>query len=76
MLKIPISYYQKIELTEFVQSGAFYTLSCKRKKEDFMNKYLDDNGNISAQIILRQFRKLVAKVVSGKSRHSFYYLPL
>ncbi|KAM5165170.1 cyclic GMP-AMP synthase-like [Mantella aurantiaca] len=65
MLKIPISDDQRIGLTEFGMSGAFYTLSCKRKPVDFMTNYVDDDGNISGQKILTQFRKLVKEIVSG-----------
>ncbi|XP_018422855.1 PREDICTED: cyclic GMP-AMP synthase-like [Nanorana parkeri] len=67
MLKIPISDHQRIGLTEFGGSGAFYTLSCKRSVVDYgMNKYVDDHGNISAIKILTQLRKLVNEAVSGR----------
>ncbi|XP_077343511.1 cyclic GMP-AMP synthase-like [Lithobates pipiens] len=65
MLKIPICDDQRISLTEFGGSGAFYTLCCKRNMAYFMDKYVDDDRNISAKIILTQFRKLVKEAISG-----------
>ncbi|CAI9595663.1 unnamed protein product [Staurois parvus] len=64
MLKIPISDDERIGFTEFDNSGAYYTLNCKRNKANHMEKYIDDDGNISAKIILTEFRKLVKEAIS------------
>ncbi|XP_075058729.1 cyclic GMP-AMP synthase-like isoform X2 [Mixophyes fleayi] len=65
MLRIPITDHQRIGLTEFGKTGAFYTLTCKRKPEDFMERYIGDKGNISSQKIISKFRKLVKKAILG-----------